>query len=69
MPVLAPDTGDLIGIVSYIDVLRAVRPSCIAHEASGGPMAEAGVSRATGMAVACAVPQGIPYQRKHRDVS
>ena len=26
VPVLAPDTGDLIGIVSYIDVLRAVRP-------------------------------------------
>ena len=26
VPVLAPDTGDLIGIVSYLDVLRAVRP-------------------------------------------
>jgi len=26
VPVLAPDTGDLIGMVSYIDVLRAVRP-------------------------------------------
>jgi CBS domain-containing protein len=26
VPVLAPDTGDLLGIVSYIDVLRAVRP-------------------------------------------
>ena len=26
VPVLAPDTGDLMGIVSYIDVLRAVRP-------------------------------------------
>ena len=26
VPVLTPDTGDLIGIVSYIDVLRAVRP-------------------------------------------
>jgi CBS domain-containing protein len=26
VPVLAPDTGELIGIVSYIDVLRAVRP-------------------------------------------
>jgi acetoin utilization protein AcuB len=26
VPVLAPDTGDLIGVVSYIDVLRAVRP-------------------------------------------
>ena len=25
-PLLAPDTGDLIGMVSYIDVLRAVRP-------------------------------------------
>ena len=25
VPVLAPDTGDLIGMVSYIDVLRAVR--------------------------------------------
>ena len=26
VPVLAPDTGELIGMVSYIDVLRAVRP-------------------------------------------
>jgi acetoin utilization protein AcuB len=26
VPVLAPDTGDLIGVVSYIDVLRAFRP-------------------------------------------
>jgi acetoin utilization protein AcuB len=26
VPVLAPDSGDLIGMVSYIDVLRAVRP-------------------------------------------
>lgn len=26
VPVLAPDTGDLIGVVSYIDVLRALRP-------------------------------------------
>jgi acetoin utilization protein AcuB len=26
VPVLAPDTGDLIGLISYIDVLRAVRP-------------------------------------------
>ena len=26
VPVLAPDTGDLIGMVSYIDILRAVRP-------------------------------------------
>ena len=26
VPVLAPNTGDLIGIVSYIDVLRAVHP-------------------------------------------
>jgi CBS domain-containing protein len=26
VPVLAPDTGDLVGMVSYIDVLRAVRP-------------------------------------------
>jgi acetoin utilization protein AcuB len=26
VPVLAPDTGNLMGIVSYIDVLRAVRP-------------------------------------------
>jgi CBS domain-containing protein len=26
VPVLALDTGDLIGMVSYIDVLRAVRP-------------------------------------------
>ena len=26
VPVLAPDTGDLLGMVSYIDVLRAVRP-------------------------------------------
>jgi acetoin utilization protein AcuB len=26
VPVLAPDTGDLIGMVSYIDVLRAIRP-------------------------------------------
>jgi acetoin utilization protein AcuB len=26
VPVLAPDTGDLIGVVSYIDILRAVRP-------------------------------------------
>ena len=26
VPVLAPETGDLIGIVSYIDVLRAVSP-------------------------------------------
>jgi acetoin utilization protein AcuB len=26
VPVLAPDTGDLIGMVSYLDVLRAVRP-------------------------------------------
>jgi acetoin utilization protein AcuB len=26
VPVLAPNTGDLIGVVSYIDVLRAVRP-------------------------------------------
>ena len=25
-PVLAPDTGELIGMVSYIDVLRAMRP-------------------------------------------
>jgi acetoin utilization protein AcuB len=25
VPVLAPDTGELIGMVSYIDVLRAVR--------------------------------------------
>ena len=25
MPVLAPDTGELIGMVSYIDVLRAIR--------------------------------------------
>ena len=26
VPVLAPNTGDLIGIVSYLDVLRAVHP-------------------------------------------
>ena len=26
VPVLAPDTGELIGMVSYIDVLRAMRP-------------------------------------------
>lgn len=26
VPVLAPDTGELIGMVSHIDVLRAVRP-------------------------------------------
>jgi acetoin utilization protein AcuB len=26
VPVLAPDTGELIGMVSYLDVLRAVRP-------------------------------------------
>jgi len=26
VPVLAPETGNLLGIVSYIDVLRAVRP-------------------------------------------
>jgi CBS domain-containing protein len=26
VPVLAPETGDHIGMVSYIDVLRAVRP-------------------------------------------
>ena len=26
VPVLAPDTGELIGMASYIDVLRAVRP-------------------------------------------
>ena len=26
VPVLAPDTGELLGMVSYIDVLRAVRP-------------------------------------------
>ena len=26
VPVLAPDTGELIGMVSYIDVLRAIRP-------------------------------------------
>jgi len=26
VPVLAPDTGELLGIVSYIDVLRAMRP-------------------------------------------
>ena len=26
VPVLAPDTGEVIGMVSYIDVLRAVRP-------------------------------------------
>jgi acetoin utilization protein AcuB len=26
VPVLAPDTGDLLGMVSYIDILRAVRP-------------------------------------------
>lgn len=26
LPVLAPDTGDLVGMVSYIDVLRAIRP-------------------------------------------
>jgi CBS domain-containing membrane protein len=26
VPVLAPNTGELIGMVSYIDVLRAVRP-------------------------------------------
>ena len=26
VPVLAPETGELIGMVSYIDVLRAVRP-------------------------------------------
>jgi acetoin utilization protein AcuB len=26
VPVLAPDTSDLVGMVSYIDVLRAVRP-------------------------------------------
>lgn len=26
VPVLAPDTGELIGVVSYIDVLRAFRP-------------------------------------------
>ena len=26
VPVLAPDTGDLIGMVSYIDMLRAFRP-------------------------------------------
>jgi len=26
VPVLAPDTSELIGMVSYIDVLRAVRP-------------------------------------------
>ena len=28
VPVLVPDTGELIGMVSYIDVLRAVRPFC-----------------------------------------
>jgi CBS domain-containing protein len=26
VPVLAPDTGELVGMVSYIDVLRAMRP-------------------------------------------
>ena len=26
VPVLAPDTGELLGMVSYIDVLRAIRP-------------------------------------------
>jgi CBS domain-containing protein len=26
VPVLAPDTDELIGMVSYIDILRAVRP-------------------------------------------
>ena len=26
VPVLAPDSGELMGIVSYIDVLRAIRP-------------------------------------------
>jgi CBS domain-containing protein len=26
VPVLAPDSGELVGIVSYIDVLRAIRP-------------------------------------------
>src|SRR5215813_1445001 len=26
VPVLAPDTGELMGMVSYIDVLRAIRP-------------------------------------------
>ena len=26
VPVLAPDTGELLGIVSYIDALRAIRP-------------------------------------------
>jgi CBS domain-containing protein len=26
VPVLTPDTGKLIGMVSYIDVLRAIRP-------------------------------------------
>jgi len=26
VPVLAPDSGELMGIVSYIDVLQAIRP-------------------------------------------
>src|SRR5262245_66429330 len=26
VPVLAPDTGELLGMVRYIDVLRAIRP-------------------------------------------
>jgi CBS domain-containing protein len=26
VPVLAPDTGELMGMVSYIDVLRVIRP-------------------------------------------
>jgi acetoin utilization protein AcuB len=26
VPVLTPDTGELIGMVSYVDVLRAMRP-------------------------------------------
>jgi CBS domain-containing protein len=26
VPVLAPDTGELLGMVSYVDVLRAIRP-------------------------------------------
>jgi CBS domain-containing protein len=26
VPVLAPETGELLGMVSHIDVLRAIRP-------------------------------------------
>jgi CBS domain-containing protein len=33
VPVLAPDTGELIGMISYIDVLRAIRPFVLGEDA------------------------------------